>query len=207
MARRRVAVVLLGGLLAMVAIACAKEIEKPNGYAVVNTPTPPNPGADTEGGFPDSSTKKDSGLDSGDGGVCNDLVPAGSGVDEIAIAADPPASTGGTVVDGTYDLKDYVIYVGISGVVAPLGISARMTIRIAGTGKTIDKVSEVTNAGVTPTPALTSSTYSTVGSAFATTEVCPGTSSKTWQFTSNSLNQIVLTDPSTREAFTFLKRP
>jgi len=46
-----------------------------------------------------------------------------------------------------------------------------------------------------------------MGSAFATTDRCPVAAGKSWQFTSNSLNQIVLTDPATREALTFLKRP
>ena len=203
MASRRITVLVLGSVLAAAAIACTKDIEKPNGFAEVTTGKAPNPGGSTEGGFPDSSA-----ADSGrDGGACNELVPLGSGVDKIALAADPPASTGGTVIDGTYDLKEYSVYVGISGVVTPLGISARMTLRIDGTAKTIDKVSEITSGGDPPTTALTSSTFSTMGSAFATTDRCPVAAGKSWQFTSNSLNQIVLTDPATREALTFLKRP
>ncbi len=208
MAHRRIAVLVLGGLLAVAAIACTKEIEKPNNYAETNTSKTPNPTGDTEGGFPDSSVPlKDSGLDGGDGGVCNGLVPVGSGIDKIALAADPPAATGGIVVDGTYELRDYSIYVGIAGIVAPLGISARITIRIDGAAKTIDEVSEITSGGSPATTALTTSTFSTTGSAFATTALCPASGSRSWQFTSNALNQIVLTDPATREAFTFLKRP
>ena len=209
MACRRVAVVVLGGLLAVAAIACTKEIEKPNNYAETNTSKPPTAGGDTEGGFPDSSAADSgrAGGDGGDGGACTDLVPVGSPVDKIALASDPPASTGGTVVDGTYDLKDYTIYVGISGVVAPLGITARMTVRIDGTAKTIARVSELTTAGNPSTTAPSSSTFSTAGSAFATTDVCPLGGGKSWQFTSNGLNQIILIDPGTREALTFLKRP
>ena len=208
MASRRITVLVLGSVLAAAAIACTKEIEKPNGFAEVNTGKAPIPGGSTEGGFPDSSTTlMDSGRDGNDGGACNELVPAGSGIDKIALAADPPASTGGTVVDGTYDLKEYSVYVGIAGVVTPLGISARMTLRIDGTAKTIEKVSEITSGGDPPTTALTSSAFSTMGSAIATTDRCPVAASKSWQFTSNSLNQIVLTDPATREALTFLKRP
>lgn len=187
----------------MGAIACAKEIEKPNGYAVVNTPTPPNPGADTEGGFPDSSTKKDSGVDSGDdGGVCNDLALTGVLVDRTGIAADPPVSSGGVVVDGTYDLTSWVVYVGAAGVAGPTGLSGRATLRIAA-GK-LDEIFET--SGSAPAKTVTSrSAYSATGSVFATTDLCPLGGGAQRQYTSNA-PQLLLTDPVTKEAFTFVKR-
>ncbi len=207
MACRRYSLVFSGLVLSMVAVlACTKDIEKPNDFAQVNTGKVPSGGPDTEGGFPDSA-KPDSGPDGNDGGVCNDLQVIGAQVDKIAVASDPPASTGGTVVEGTYDLNAYSQYVGISGVVTPLGITARMTLRIKDVSKTIDEVSEVTTGSAAPAVALTTGAYSITGSAFATSGVCPAGGGKSWQFTSNSLNQIILTDPATREAFTFLKRP
>jgi hypothetical protein len=206
MAYRRVAVVVLGSLLGVAAIACTKEIEKPNNYAESTTSKPPNPGGDTEGGFPDSSTG-DSGRDAGDGGACNNLAVVGNAIDKIALASDAPAALGGVLVDGIYDLNDYSYYVGISGTVQPLGITARRTIRVDGTAKTIEDVFEITSTGMPSTTTLTSSAYNIAGSALATSGICPAGGGKTWQYTSNALNQIVLTDTGTREGFTFLKRP
>lgn len=207
MACRHYALVFSGLVLSMVAVlACTKDIEKPNDFASVSTGKVPSAGPDTEGGFPDSA-KGDSGADGGEGGVCSELVPVGNTIDKIALAADAPAALGGALVDGIYDLKDYSYYVGISGTVQPLGISARRTIRVDGTAKTIDDVFETTVSGSPAVTTLTRSAYSVAGSALATAGICPAGGGKTWQYTSNALNQIVLTDTGTREGFTFLKRP
>lgn len=207
MARRRYSLVFSGLLLSTVAVlACTKDIEKPNDLAQVNTGKVPNPGGSTEGGFPDSA-KPDAGADGGEAGACNDLEPVGNAIDKIAVASDAPPALGGTLVDGIYDLKDYSYYVGISGTVQPLGITARRTIRVDGTAKTIDDVYEITVTGNPAVTTLASSAYSLAGSAFATSGICPAGGGKTWQYTANALNQIVLTDTGTREGFTFLKRP
>jgi hypothetical protein len=43
--------------------------------------------------------------------ACNDLSPAAATVDySLSDLATPPAGTGGTIVDGTYDLTGYTIY-------------------------------------------------------------------------------------------------
>jgi hypothetical protein len=205
MVRRRVAVVLLGGLLAAVAMGCAKEIEKPNGYAETPGAKAPNPTGNTEGGFPDSGTKTDSGVDAGDGGdggVCTDIALTGVLVDRTGITADPPVSSGGVVVDGTYDMTGWVVYVGAVGVGGPTGLSGRATLRIAA-GK-IDQIFET--SGSAPAKTITSkSAYSATGSVFATTDLCPLGGGAQRQYTANG-PQLLLTDPVTKEAFTFVKR-
>jgi hypothetical protein len=63
---------------------------------------------------------------------CNDLV---YGAPELTInqsASNPPASTGGTVVDGTYNLSAYTVYTGPGGASGPGGLTLQSIVRIQG---------------------------------------------------------------------------
>ena len=205
MAYRRSKMLGFGALLAVVVLACSTDIEKPNDFAQVNTGQATNAG-NTEGGFPDSA-KADTGADTGDGGACTDLaISTGNPIDKIAVASDAPAALGGNLVDGIYDLNDYSYYVGISGVVQPLNIMARRTIRVDGTAQTIEDVYELTNTGKPPVTTRGKSAYTVAGSALSTSALCPVAGvGKNWQYTATAA-QIVLNDTGTREGFTFLKR-
>ena len=156
-------------------------------------------GGGAEGGVVDEG-----GFDSGEGGVCNDLVNGGVLVDRTAVNGDPPTATGGTVVDGTYNLTDYSVYVGTGGAPGPTGITAKATLRIAA-GK-IDEILELGGTGKTSTVTTTSSVYSVTGATFAETDLCPtGGGGRQLQFSAND-PQLILTDPTTKEAFTFAKQ-
>jgi hypothetical protein len=199
---RRLMVVLVSVFLAAgAASACAKEIEKPNGFAGDGQPNPPPPVGGGEGGAVEGGV--DASGDSGDAGACNTLILTGTLVDRIGIVGDPPVSSGGTVVDGDYDLILYSVYVGAGGVGGPTGLTARSTLRIAA-GK-IDQITET--GGSSPLKVVRSrSAYNATAATFATTELCPNTGGGAQhQFTAVD-PQLVLTDLVTKEAFTFTKR-
>jgi len=172
-------------------------------------PAPAIPGMNTGssgggGGGGADGGADEGGFDGGEAGVCNDLVNGGVLVDRTAVSGDPPTATGGTVVDGTYTLADYSVYVGTGGAPGPTGITAKATLRIAG-GK-IDEIIEVGGTGKTTTVTTTSSAYSVTGATFAETDLCPtGGGGRQLQFSAND-PQLVLTDPTTKEAFTFAKQ-
>jgi hypothetical protein len=189
----------LGALVLLVAAACSDPATKP-GPAVV-TGTPPVTGGGGGGGSDGGTDGGDAGDDAG---VCTDLANTGTLVDRTGVQGDPPTSTGGTVVDGTYDLSAYTVYVGTSGVAGPTGITAKASIRI-GAGK-IDEVLELGGTGKTTTTTATRSGYAASGATFAETQLCPATGAGAQlQFTASD-TLLVLTDLSTKEAFTFTKR-
>jgi hypothetical protein len=190
--------VILGG-----AAACSSKESRP-AAAGDGTAAVPNNAGTTEGGVDASSG--DSSVDAAvadSGAACNDVALTGVLVDRIGINGDPPVGVGGTVVDGTYDLTGYSVYVGAGGVAGPTGISARGTIRISG-GR-IDEITEFSGSGPT-TQARKSSGYSAASATFATTEICPNVGgSRQRQFTAAD-PLLTLTDMATKEAFTFTKR-
>jgi hypothetical protein len=188
-----------GVLALLVGVACSDPPTHP--AAAVVTGTPPITGGSGGGG--------DGGTDSGeagaaDAGVCTDLPNTGILVDRTGVQGDPPTSTGGTIVDGIYDLTALNVYVGVSGVSGPTGITAKASLRIAA-GK-IDQVIELGGNGKTATTTATRSAYAASGASFAETQLCPATGAGgQLQFTAAD-PLLVLTDLSTKEAFTFTKR-
>jgi hypothetical protein len=172
-------------------------------------PAPAEPGTSTGGGGgggggSEGGTATEGGFDAGEAGVCTDLVNTGTLVDRTGVNGDPPVSTGGTVVDGTYDLFAYSVYVGTAGAAGPTGITAKSTIRI--TAGKIDQILELGGTGKTSTVTTMSSVYSATGATFAETDLCPtGGGGRQLQFTAND-PQLTLTDLTSKEAFTFSKR-
>lgn len=162
-------------------------------------------GGTTGGGASDGGTDSgaDAGADAGDGGACNDLAATGQVIDRIGVVGEPPAGKGGTIVDGDYNLVDYSVFTGAGGIPGPTGITAKAALRIAA-GR-LDEHYEFGGSG-NPSVRSTSSTYSATAATFATTQVCPTPGAPgTLQFTAND-PLLVLTDVSTKEAFTFAKR-
>lgn len=185
--------------------ACSHDISKP-GFAGDGVPSTPSP---TSGGGADGGDGGDGGReagdadDSGDAGACGSLTLTGLLVDRIGVVGDPPVSSGGTVADGSYDLTSYVVYVGAGGVAGPTGLTARSTIRIAA-GK-IEQVLEIGGSSALKT-VRSISAYNATAATFATTELCPNVGGGAQrQFTANAPT-LVLTDLTTKEAFTFAKR-
>jgi hypothetical protein len=158
-------------------------------------------GGNAEGGA-DGGTDA-SGFDAADGGVCNDLVASGLVIDRIGVAGEPPAGRGGTIVDGEYNLTDYTVFTGAGGAGGPTGITAKAVLRIAA-GR-LDELYELGGSG-NPSVRSSSSTYGATAATFAITEQCPQLGAgATLQYTAND-PLLILTNPATKEAFTFTKR-
>jgi hypothetical protein len=180
--------------------ACSDPPAKPAPAIAGNAPLPNVSGSSGEGGTDASSAS----TDGGDGGVCTDVTATGVLVDRTGVVGDPPVATGGTIVDGTYDLTQYTVYVGASGVGGPTGITAKATIRIAG-GKIGEDI-QIGGTGKTTTETTTSSVYTVTGATFAETVLCPaGGGGLQLQFTAAD-PILTLTDTTVKEAFTFTKR-
>ena len=160
-------------------------------------------GGSVTGGGGSEGGADSGGLDAGDGRGCNALVATGQVIDRIGVAGEPPAGRGGTVVDGEYNLTDYTVFTGAGGAGGPTGITAKAVIRIA-TGK-LDERYELGGSG-NPSVRSASGRYAATAATFATTQECPRAGQAgTLQFTAND-PLLVLTDPATKEAFTFTKR-
>ena len=197
-----IATVIQLGALALMG-ACSDPPAKP-GPAVAGTGTGTGGGGGGGGGGAEGGVVLDGGRDAREGGVCNDVVNTGQLVDRTGINGDPPVATGGTITDGTYDLTIYSVYVGTAGTAGPTGITAKATLRIAA-GK-IDEIIEIGGTGKTTTVATRSSVYSVTGATFAETDLCPtGGGGRQLQFTAGD-PLLTLTDPTSKEAFTFTKR-
>ena len=188
------------GVLAFgIVAACSDPPQKPGTAVVSGTPVVAAGGGGASG---DGGSSAGEGGD--DGGVCTDLANTGQLVDRTGVQGEPPTSTGGTVVDGNYDLTAYAVYVGASGVAGPTGITAKASLRI-GAGK-VDEIIEVGGTGKTTTVKSARSAYSASGATFAETQLCPATGAGAqFQFTAQD-TILTLTDLSTKEAFTFTKR-
>lgn len=188
------------GVLAFgIVAACSDPPQKP-GTAVVSGTPPVVSGGGAGGGDGGTSTVEGG----ADGGVCADLANTGQLVDRTGVQGDPPTATGGTVVDGTYDLTAYAVFVGAAGVAGPTGITAKASMRI-GAGK-VDEVIVLGGTGKSTTTTVRRSAYSASGSTFAETQLCPATGAGAQlQFTAQD-TILTLTDLYTKEAFTFTKR-
>ncbi len=179
--------------------ACSDPPKRP-GPASYGAPGAPLPVGNAEGGVAQGDAASEA---SDDAGECTDLELTGVVIDRVGVASDPPVSSGGVVVDGTYDLSVYEVFVGAGGIVGPTGITARSSIRMA--SGTLEQVLEV--GGNSPsTTARTKSAYVATGAAFSSTLLCPSSGGGLQrQFTADGA-KIVFTDLTTKEAFTFVKR-
>ncbi len=89
-------------------------------------------------------------------GTCNTLEVDGAWMAMVRVASAPPAMTGGTLVEGTYELVDWKSYTGTGGPSGPGGLSLKQTVRFE-TG-TFSHVTEVLSPSQVQRG---SSTYST----------------------------------------------
>jgi hypothetical protein len=125
----------------------------------------------------------DAGGDAGDGAVaCNTLANTATQVTGAQVAANPPALTGGTVVDGTYSLTNLTIYTGPDGPAGATGMS-QTTIEISGA-----TIQVVTNG----TPGTRTEMFtSTAGGTFTATDTCPDTSAFQGAYSATSTTFVV----------------
>lgn len=184
-----------------VIVACSDPPTRPAVTGQTGLPTPPPPvgsGSGTEAGTPDADAR-----DAGEGGICSELLNTGPLVDRLAVIGDPPISTGGTIVEGTYDLTDYTVYIALGGLGGPTGVTAKSTISV--TGNEIEQITET--GGNTPVKVERKvSAYSVNGSAIAMTAICPAAGVSTIRQFTASDSRLILTDQTLKETFTFTLR-
>lgn len=181
--------------------ACTTEAPTRPPYEVSGAPSSLLPIGNSPTG-PSATDGGDAGAVDASGDTCTDLAADAKLVDRIAEQGEPPDSTGGTVTDGTYDLSNYVVYVGVGTLPGPTGISARATIRIA--AGVIERVFE-TGGNSPPQTTRSKSRFTLLGATFTDTAICPATHAAQSQYTAREA-EIVFVDLVTKEAFTFVKR-
>jgi hypothetical protein len=194
---RRTAFLCLFAPLGIV-LACSSDPKKPPPAADGNA----NGGAGA-GGLSNEGGVSEGGVDGGDGGVCTVLDNTGVLVPRLGITGDPPVQTGGTISDGTYDLKETDIYVG-TGVGGPTGDDWQESIRI--TGNVLERVRLIKD-GNTNKSSETRSTFNFAASqsSFALAEACPlNTAALPDQYTATDV-QITIVETLTKEVFVYQK--
>ena len=140
MKRRALFAFLLGlGVL----VACQEDEKRPPNLTDLGND--PSTGG---GGGGSSGTDGGTSIDASSGGTtdadataeCSALDDPTSAVEQDAVSSDTPqGDTGGTIIDGVYDLTIAEKYVGISGQAGPTGITYREVIKIVG-GASLERV-------------------------------------------------------------------
>ncbi|MBX3191980.1 MAG: hypothetical protein KF819_33625 [Labilithrix sp.] len=178
--------------------ACKEEEQRP-------APAESGGGGPSPGGGGGSSREggvDDGGAEGGDGGTCNDVLLPSAVIDRIAVNGDPPVATGGAIAEGTYDLTQLDVYVGIGGLPGPTGIAAQSAIVVTGT--TIDQVIRY-SGNAAPEELRVTYAYATSSATLSLTGVCPLGGAASRQYSSNGFT-LVITDTASKEVFTFTKR-
>ena len=66
--------------------------------------------------------------------ACNDVVATGPCVAPVVIDSEPPATAGGALVAGTYDLTERILFTYAGGAAGPAGEPLAQTIVLSGSG-------------------------------------------------------------------------
>ena len=156
------------------------------------------------GGPRDGGGGEDAGLDGNAVEGCTDLTPTGPIIDQNAVNDDPPAGTGGAIVDGTYDITDARINQGAVGLPGPTGSSYQGSIRFTGT--TFERVVIFRSSAGAFAETRTSGTFVTNGQTAALNATCPtpGQEQLTYSVAGTA---VTFANLATKESFTFTLRP
>jgi hypothetical protein len=180
-------------------------------FACSSDPKKPPPASDGTfgggggGGGVSEAGGGEGGIDGGvDGGVCTVLPNTGVLVPKLGVAQDPPPQTGGTIADGTYDLKDVAVYLGATGVGGPTGLEYKESIRI--TGGTLERVRDVKNGNTNKTSSTDEAFHFAASqNNFALAMVCPlNTAALPDQYTATDI-QLTILESLTKEVFVYQK--
>jgi hypothetical protein len=163
----------------------------------------PGGGVVTGGG----SRISDAGTDArADAGACTTLDIGGAQVDQQGVVGDPPAGSGGTVLDGTYDMIEARLYVGAAGAPGVTGNRFQATLRI--TGGTMERAVIFTSNAGGSTRSFVSGTLTVSGPNATYAIACPNPTQESLAISVLSGGtSLTLTNQVTKEAFVWSKRP
>lgn len=171
---------------------------------------PNNPVSNAGGGggtSPDSGVANEGGAtqDSGDAGAaCTPLENSGAVIDENALNTEIPASTGGVILDGIYNVVEARVYVGLNGVPGPTGTTVQGTIRI--TGSAFERVIRLRSSAGATAEIRAAGTIVPDNTNGTIDLVCPSVNQEQIAY-SVANNSLTLTNLVSKETHVFLKQP
>ena len=206
----RLFVVMMGAALVAVPLACSDPGPRPP----VGEATPdPVYGRGGGGGANDSGARDGAagGSDGGEAGAdagpqCTTLPITGGIIDQLSVQDTPPPATGGTVVDGIYDLTEARVY-NPAGLPGNTGNSYQATIRVLGQTSferavifrnATNAVSETRETGTFKPGAVVGN--ATIGLT------CPTALQEQVTYTATE-NKLTITNNTTGAGFTFTRKP
>ncbi|HEY8078105.1 MAG TPA: hypothetical protein VIF62_28455 [Labilithrix sp.] len=182
--------------------ACTSENLPPAGTA----PSTVQPGNATGAGS-EAGGGGDSGGGGDGGGVCNQLMFGGKLVDALNVQGDPNPPSGGTILDGDYDLTVVNVYVGVTGVAGPAGFSEQSSINV--TSGAIQRLITIVNTMTNTTTTENDTGTISVPDSGATTAVisvaCPASGFLQYDFSATGTS-LRLVDTVTKKELTYTKR-
>jgi len=198
MRRGSLAALALGALF-----ACEEDPVRPP--TTGDGPTQPGGALGAGGGVPGDGGSPFDGGD--DGGSCTSLAPGGAQVDQTRLVDDPPLGTGGPLLDGTYDLIEARLYVGVSGLPGLTGNRYQGSLRLTGTAAERALV-VFTNANGLSTSSFVRGTLTASGPNATLAVTCPGPQQESYSVAvANAGATLTLVNQVTKEAFVWSKRP
>jgi hypothetical protein len=108
----------------------------------------------------DAASEAESDASSSDGGACNNVTQAATEATTATIASAAPAATGGTILPGTYFLKEIDVYdpAGTASAAMPSGLTVTLVI----TGNVMDSVQDLPDGTQTFSETFTADTTTKV---------------------------------------------
>jgi hypothetical protein len=184
---------------------CKEEETKPPVENSPANPKPPGGGGSGEGGTSTPTDGGDAGSSTADAGACTDLVAATVVINEIAVQGDPPAGTGGTILDGTYNITDSQHFIGLTGAPGVTGNSYQGSIRISGGGTVIERHVIFKNPSNAASEYIEKGTFIPGASGNGTVNLtCPTPMQESVSYTVNG-NNLVMSNLVTKASFTYGK--
>jgi hypothetical protein len=193
--RKRIAVVLAIATL----LACEDETTRPPPAVYGKT----DPGTNAGGGQPGSDAGTDAGSDAG---ACTTLTITGNRVDQLGIVGEPPPGTGGTVLDGTYDMIEAQLYLPDGGAPGVTGNSFRGSLRIS--GSTVERSVIFTGNAGGDSRSVVRGTLTVSGANGTYAIACPSLAQESLAVSvPDGGASLTLSNQVTKEAFVWSKRP
>jgi hypothetical protein len=202
MMRARVFFLVFSASIAVLAapLACSSDPDRPPPSPATGTK---QPGGPVSAGGSEAGAGDDAAIPKVDGGTCNDFENVGQLVDQEGQIGEPPIQSGGTIVDGTYELTSDEVFVG--GVGGPTGVQVQATIVVA--GGVLDRaitIEDTTNGQTSDRRETFQFAASDADLALA--ETCPlATAAVTNTYTATATT-LTISDPQAREVFVYTIR-